>query len=81
MRRRRNHSILFAGLLALLAGLGLVAIISQSNSPLTSLDPTAHQQTVNAIVHTRLAETAVARTQAAAAEASTAEAAATQKSP
>lgn len=74
MRRRRNHSILFAGLLALLAGLALYAIISQSNNPLTNLDPTAHQQTVDAIVHTRLAETAVARTLAAATEAPTAEA-------
>ncbi len=54
-----------AGLLALLAALGLIAVISFSNNPLTNLDPTAHQQTVDAIVQTRLALTAEMRTLAA----------------
>lgn len=66
MRRKRNNSILLAGLLALLAALGLIAIVSFSNNPLANLDPTAHQQTVDAIVQTRVALTADARTLAAA---------------
>lgn len=72
MRRRRgrsNHLIFFAGLLALLSAIGLIAIVTLSNNPLTNLDPTTHQRTVDAIVQTRLALTADARTLAAATDA------------
>ena len=60
MKRRRISPLMIAGLLALLSALGLIVLVSFNNS-LTQIDPTAQQQTVNAIVYQRLTETAVAQ--------------------
>ena len=71
MKRRRISPIIIAGLLAILSMLGLIALIS-SGGVFTQIDPTAQQQTVEAIVYTRLTATAAARG-AATAEATSAQ--------
>ena len=57
MRRRGISPVMIAGIIAILAALGLIYLIS-TGGVFTQIDPTAQQQTVDAIVRTRLTQTA-----------------------
>ncbi len=57
MRRRRISPIMIAGLLALLSALGLFLLASTGNIP-RNISPTEQQQTLDAIVQSRLTQTA-----------------------
>ena len=59
MKRWRISPITLAGLLTLLSALGLIAVNSVSRGALVQIDPTAQQQTIDAVVQTRLTQTAV----------------------
>ncbi len=59
MKRWRISPIALAGLLALVSGLGLITVDSVSGGALIQIDPTAQQQTIDAVVQTRLTQTAV----------------------
>ena len=59
MKRWRISPIALAGLLALVSGLGLITVDLVSGGALIQIDPTAQQQTIDAVVQTRLTQTAV----------------------
>jgi hypothetical protein len=60
-RRGRFPTILFAGLIAVIAALALIAITSSPGGMFGQMDATAHQRTVDMIVQTRLSMTAERR--------------------
>ena len=61
MKRRRISQVGIAGILALVSAVGLIAVVSLSNGALKQINPTEQQQTVDAIVRTRLTQTAESR--------------------
>ena len=60
MKRRGISPVMIAGIVAILAALGLIYLIS-TGGVFIQIDPTAQQQTVDAIVRTRLTQTAEMR--------------------
>jgi hypothetical protein len=61
MKHRRISRVGMAGILAVVSAFGLVAVLSLSNGALKQINPTEQQQTVDAIVRTRLTQTAEMR--------------------
>ena len=61
MKRRRISQVGIAGILAVISAVGLIGIVSLSNGALKQMNPTEQQQTLDAIVRTRLTQTAEIR--------------------
>jgi hypothetical protein len=79
MKRRRISPVMIAGIVAILAALGLIYLIS-TGGVFIQIDPTAQQQTVEAMEPNRLTQTAENRQREATAVNAT-QAAVTQISP